>query len=1111
MTFTGGVATIELTLTATGLGTCGDAVDTMILTISENPAANAGADDELCIDEVSYTLAGATAVNGTVQWSTSGSGSFDDVTGINAVYTPSAADFESGQVQLTITVTGAGGTATDTMVLTLYRLATSNAGPDAVIAAGSSYTLSGATATNFGTVTWSAASGTFNNANALNPTFTPDLTALTFVNGEATVTLTLTATGLGTCGDAVDTMILTISENPAANAGADDELCIDEVSYTLAGATAVNGTVQWSTSGSGSFDDVTAINAVYTPSAADFESGQVQLTITVTGAGGTATDTMVLTLYRLATSNAGPDAVIAAGSSYTLSGATASNFAGLTWSAASGTFNNANALNATYTPDLGSLTFTGGVATVELTLTATGLGTCGDAVDTMILTISENPAANAGADDELCIDEVSYTLAGATAVNGTVQWSTSGSGSFDDVTAINAVYTPSAADFESGQVQLTITVTGAGGTATDTMVLTLYRLATSNAGPDAVIAAGSSYTLSGATASNFAGLTWSAASGTFNNANALNATYTPDLGSLTFTGGVATIELTLTATGLGTCGDAVDTMILTISENPAANAGADDELCIDEVSYTLAGATAVNGTVQWSTSGSGSFDDVTAINAVYTPSAADFESGQVQLTITVTGAGGTATDTMVLTLYRLATSNAGPDAVIAAGSSYTLSGATASNFAGLTWSAASGTFNNANALNATYTPDLGSLTFTGGVATIELTLTATGLGTCGDAVDTMVLTISENPAANAGADDELCIDEVSYTLAGATAVNGTVQWSTSGSGSFDDVTAINAVYTPSAADFESGQVQLTITVTGAGGTATDTMVLTLYRLATSNAGPDAVIAAGSSYTLSGATASNFAGLTWSAASGTFNNANALNATYTPDLGSLTFTGGVATIELTLTATGLGTCGDAVDTMVLTISENPAANAGADDELCIDEVSYTLAGATAVNGTVQWSTSGSGSFDDVTAINAVYTPSAADFESGQVQLTITVTGAGGTATDTMVLTLYRLATSNAGPDAVIAAGSSFTLSGATATNFGTVTWSAASGTFNNANALNPTFTPDLTALTFVNGEATVTLTLTASGLGTCGDAVDTMILTISENPAANAGADDELYR
>ncbi|HRQ28483.1 MAG TPA: HYR domain-containing protein, partial [Saprospiraceae bacterium] len=178
----------------------------------DEATAFAGDDAAICSSTASYTIADATATDAdTYSWVTSGTGSFG-ATGntLNATYTPSTNDINAGQVTLTLTVSGNGGTATDEMILTIWAAATVYAGPNATICSGNSYVITAATASDYETITWSSTGGTFNNANALNPTFTPSTTG--------NITLTLTATGLGNCPDAVSSMILTVNQSPTLTA-----------------------------------------------------------------------------------------------------------------------------------------------------------------------------------------------------------------------------------------------------------------------------------------------------------------------------------------------------------------------------------------------------------------------------------------------------------------------------------------------------------------------------------------------------------------------------------------------------------------------------------------------------------------------------------------------------------------------------------------------------------------------------------------------------------------------------------------------------------------------------------------------------------------------------
>ena len=66
---------------------------------------------------------------------------------------------------MTLTLTASGNTpcsnVTDDMVLTIVPISTANAGPSVDICAGDSYTIAGATATNYSSVSWSTSVSPF--------------------------------------------------------------------------------------------------------------------------------------------------------------------------------------------------------------------------------------------------------------------------------------------------------------------------------------------------------------------------------------------------------------------------------------------------------------------------------------------------------------------------------------------------------------------------------------------------------------------------------------------------------------------------------------------------------------------------------------------------------------------------------------------------------------------------------------------------------------------------------------------------------------------------------------------------------------------------------------
>ncbi|MGZ2370530.1 Calx-beta domain-containing protein, partial [Ancylomarina sp. YFZ004] len=177
-------------------------------------------------------------------------------------------------------------------------------------------------------------------------------------------------------------------------AGDDADICSSDNSYELSSASQTNAnSFAWSTDGTGTFTDYEVLNAIYLPSDSDRDNGQVQLTLNVSGSSGTSSSAMLLKIWPAASVDVGVTTVmIKAGESYTLSGATAANYAGLIWTSTGGSFDDANALNPIFTPTTGD--------NVTLTLRAIGLGggVCADAIDEILVLIDGAPIAR---DDQL--------------------------------------------------------------------------------------------------------------------------------------------------------------------------------------------------------------------------------------------------------------------------------------------------------------------------------------------------------------------------------------------------------------------------------------------------------------------------------------------------------------------------------------------------------------------------------------------------------------------------------------------------------------------------------------------------------------------------------------
>jgi gliding motility-associated-like protein len=277
---------VTVTVTVTDIHGNISTCDATVTVTDPFPASlNAGPDGMICVTSPSYNITGATASNMSLLWTTSGSGSFSDPNILNPVYTRGPTDLAS--VTLTLTgnkISGCPVTLTDDMVLSFAGLPVADAGADTDLCSGTpDVALSVASASN-GSVTWTTSGdGTFSDPSSVNPvyTFGPSDTG--------PVTLTMTVTSL-LCGSVTDDITITFTSAPTADAGPDAALCRSETGYQVSGASHSGGTVNWTTSGNGTFDDPATDNPYYTFGTFDYAIGSVTLTMEVTGGGSCGTD-----------------------------------------------------------------------------------------------------------------------------------------------------------------------------------------------------------------------------------------------------------------------------------------------------------------------------------------------------------------------------------------------------------------------------------------------------------------------------------------------------------------------------------------------------------------------------------------------------------------------------------------------------------------------------------------------------------------------------------------------------------------------------------------------------------------------------------------------------
>ncbi|WP_405250827.1 gliding motility-associated C-terminal domain-containing protein [Dokdonia sp. Asnod3-C12] len=1042
-----------LTLTSDFTAPCAAATDTVTITVEDEPTVTvASPTATICFDDM-FTVAGSTSTNGTIAWTTSGSGSFTDNTIDNPVYTASALDVDAGVITLTKTVTGTGACASTSVnasiALIISEEPTVEAGAAASLCSDAGpYTLSDATIGGGATMgTWSLTTSPATGDGALSSTAataTPETVTFTAtVPGD--YILTLTSDFTAPCVAVTDTVTITVEDEPTvAVTSPTATICFDDM-FTVAGSTSTNGTIAWTTSGTGTYDNATAENPIYTASTQDVSAGVITLTKTVTGTGACASSTVsasiALTISEEPTVEAGAAASLCSDASpYTLSDATIGGGATMgTWSLTTSPAGGDGALSstaATATPE--TVTFT---ATVPgdyiLTLTSDFTAPCVAATDTVTITVEDEPTVTvASPTATICFDDM-FTVAGSASTNGTIAWTTSGTGTYDNATAENPIYTASTQDVSAGVVTLTKTVTGTGACASSTVsasiALTISEEPTVEAGAAASLCSDNgAYTLSDATIGGGATTgTWSLTTSPAGGDGALSSTAaTANPETVTFTATVpGDYILTLTSDFTAPCAAATDTVTITVEDEPTvAVASPTATICFDDM-FTVAGSTSTNGTIAWTTSGSGSFSDNAIDNPVYTASVLDVDAGVITLTKTVTGTGACAssavTASIALTISEEPTVEAGATASLCSDNgAYTLSDATIGGGATMgTWSLTTSPATGDGALSSTAaTANPETVTFTATVpGDYVLTLTSDFTTPCVAATDTVTITVEDEPTvAVASPTATICFDDM-FAVAGSTSTNGTIAWTTSGSGSFTDNTIDNPVYTASSLDVDAGVITLTKTVTGTGACASSavsaSITLTISEEPTVEAGAAASLCSDNgAYTLSDATIGGGATTgTWSLTTSPATGDGALSstvATATPE--TVTFTATVpGDYILTLTSDFTGPCVAVTDTVTITVEDEPTVDAGpATAEICEDEM-YTVVGGASTNGTIAWTTSGTGNFSSTTVDNPIYTPSTLDINSGSVTLTKTLTGLGACSSsivsDTTVLAINLLPT------------------------------------------------------------------------------------------------------
>ena len=361
------------------------------------------------------------------------------------------------------------------------------------------------------------------------------------------------------------------------------------------------------------------------------------------------------------------------------------------------------------------------------------------------------PFVSAGSDATTCANvplPVSGVVGGGS-VTGT--WSGSGFGSFaNGNTALINSYVPSPLDTLISPIQLILSSTGPCPVQRDTIYLTVTPSPLVNASANQTVCSNNAIVdLNGSVTGGSTSGIWSTmGSGSFApDATTLNGTYTPSATDIS----TGTIGLVLTATNLGSCNVARDTMYVTFTNAAVVEAGPDTiTVCSNNPSVSLSGSvTGSTSTGKWITTGNGIFTpNNLSLICNYQPGSQDLSNNGVWIYLESTGNGNclAVRDSVFIEFTAPPTTDAGVNQIICSNEpTIQLNGAVSGATTTGIWSGGAGLYTPGSTnLTATYTPTAAEIA----TGSLVLTLTSTNNGTCLAVNDVVQFSFVAAPFAN---------------------------------------------------------------------------------------------------------------------------------------------------------------------------------------------------------------------------------------------------------------------------------------------------------------------------------------------------------------------------
>ncbi len=244
----------------------------------------------------------------------------------------------------------------------------------------------------------------------------------------------------------------------------------------------------------------------------------------------------------------------------------------------------------------------------------------------------------------------------------------------------------------------------------------------------------------------------------------------------------------------------------------------------------------------------------------------------------------------------------------------------AANTTGIAWqSDGTGAFANADSLNTEYTPSIDDIA----AGSVTIALTAQPAAPCAlAAISTTTLIIRKNPSVDVGGPYVICADSPGVAISGTANDQSAVAWSSAGDGNFTDSASLFTSYAPGPADLVAGSVTLSLTAfpaTPCTTPATAIASLSITAAPLGDPGGPYVTCNTTPVPLTGAISSSASAHWSSSGTGAFDDANNLDAIYTPSTEDVA----AGSVQLTLTANPVAPCTASTTTNVtLEIHTNP---------------------------------------------------------------------------------------------------------------------------------------------------------------------------------------------